>query len=273
MRILIATALAATTTLSGLAVTTTSAFAQGGSYQASCRNVASLGNGFISAECADGSGRYRSSTLQASACQGDIGNQNGILACNGAVAQAGAYVPGQNDNRRDRDRGNNNLGTALGAGALGAVAGAFLGSNLYQGQYNYPDYGQRGYGDPRYDPRYAQGGWGYGYQSGQYVPISRRADWLDRRIEEGVRRGSLSRREANSLDRELQDLVRLEQQYGRNGFSNWERTDMDNRFDNLAARIRFESRDYDNRNNGYDNRGYNNNGGGYGGGYNNDRRY
>lgn len=258
MRILMATALLAATTLAGTAATTTSALAQGGSYQGSCRNVANLGNGVISAECADGAGRYRSTTIQASACQGDIGNQNGILACNGAQGQGGAYVP---DNSRNNNR-NNNTGAVLGAGALGAVAGAFLGSQLYQGDQQYPDYGQRGYGDPRYDPRYAQGGYGYGYTQGQFVPISRRVDWLDRRIERAEERGTLSRRESNALRRQLDDLVRMERNYGRNGFTNWERADLDNRFDDLASRIRFESRDRDGRPGG----GYNN--GGYGGGYN-----
>jgi len=270
MRVLMATALAAATTLAGAASIPSTAFAQGGSYQQSCRNISSLGNGVISAECADSSGRYRSTTLQASACQGDIGNSNGILACNGAVGQGGAYVPGNNDNN-NRNR-NNNTGAVVGAGALGAIAGAFLGSNLYQGNQSYPTYGQRGYGDPRSDPRFAQGGWGYGYSQGQYVPISRRADWLERRIDRAQQQGTVSRREAATLRQQLDDLENLERRYGRNGFTNYERADLDNRFDDLAARIRFESRDNDNRPGagrpGYGG-GYNNNNGGYNnGGYN-----
>lgn len=175
MRIILATALLAATTLAGASVTTT-ASAQSGSFTASCRNVSNLGNGTISAECADGSGRYRSSTIQSSACKGDIGNQNGMLACNGAVAQGGAFIPDSNNN--NRGRGNSN-GSVAGAAVLGAVAGAVLNSqfnnqNLYQQGYQYPDYGQQGYGDPRRDPRFAQGGWGYG-SNGQWVPISRRA--------------------------------------------------------------------------------------------------
>ncbi len=261
MRILLATALAAASTLAGASIST-SAFAQGGSYTASCRNVTSLGNGAISAECADGSGRFRSTTIQANQCQGDIGNQNGMLACNGAVASGGQYIPDNNNNRRD-NRGGSNVGTALGAGALGAVAGALLGGNLYQQGYNYPDYGQRGYGDPRYDPRFAQGGWGYG-SNGQWVPISRRADWLDRRIDRGTQEGSISRREARDLRSELDDIVNMERSFSRNGLNNYERAQLDDRFDRLASRIRFESRDYNNRPGG----GYQ--GGGYqGGGYNN----
>lgn len=265
MRILLATALAAASTLAGASVST-QAFAQGGSYTSSCRNVVSLGNGAISAECADGSGRFRSTTIQANQCQGDIGNQNGMLACNGAVASGGQYVPDNNDRRGDRR--NNNVGTALGAGALGVVAGALLGQNLYQPGYNYPDYGQRGYGDPRYDPRFAQGGWGYG-SNGQWVSISRRADWMDRRIDQGVQNGRISRREGRSLRAELDNIVNMERSYSRNGLNNYERAQLDDRFDQLAARIRFESRDYDNRpGSGYDNRGgYDNRSGGYNRGY------
>ncbi len=61
--------------------------------------------------------------------------------------------------------------------------------------------------------------------------------------------------------------------FSRNGLNNYERSQLDDRFDQLASRIRFESRDYDNRpGSGYnDNRGggYNNNnsGGGYNRGY------
>jgi|GEM_PF-3000455 len=82
-----------------------SASAQSGSFQGSCRNVTALGGGAISAECLDGGGRYRSSTLAAGQCQGDIGNQNGMLACNGATASGGAYVPDPPKNR-NRDRSN-----------------------------------------------------------------------------------------------------------------------------------------------------------------------
>ena len=175
-------------------------------------------------------------------------------------------MPDNNRNDRGRDR-NSNVGTAVGAGALGAVAGALLSSrfnnqNLYQQGYNYPDYGQRGYGDPRSDPRFAQGGWGYG-NNGRWVPIERRADWLDGRIEDGQRNGGISRREARDLRSELNDLIQQERRYGRNGLGNRERAYLDDRFDSLAARVRYERRDNDNRPYDYNrdnNRGsYNNN--------------
>lgn len=56
-----------------------------GSYAQSCRNVVTLENGYMSAECAGADG-YIPTKIQASLCQGDIGNSNGVLACNGAVA-------------------------------------------------------------------------------------------------------------------------------------------------------------------------------------------
>ncbi len=56
-----------------------------GSYAQSCRNVVTLENGYLSAECAGADG-YVPTKIQASLCQGDIGNNNGVLVCNGAVA-------------------------------------------------------------------------------------------------------------------------------------------------------------------------------------------
>ena len=69
----------------------TSAYAQGGSYQGSCRNI-QTSNGVLSAECADTQGNYRQSAINSSQCRGDIGNSNGMLACNGAAATGGNIV-------------------------------------------------------------------------------------------------------------------------------------------------------------------------------------
>jgi hypothetical protein len=57
-----------------------------GSYAQSCRAITTLEGGFISAECANAHGRFDLTYLQAAACHGDIGNSNGTLVCNGAVA-------------------------------------------------------------------------------------------------------------------------------------------------------------------------------------------
>lgn len=84
---------------------------------------------------------------------------------------------------------------------------------------------------------------------GGWQPINARQAQLDQRIDVGVRNGALTRREAVSLRAEFNDIARLEAQYRRsNGLSNWERADLDRRFDALSARIRYERNDRDDRN-------------------------
>jgi hypothetical protein len=73
--------------------------------------------------------------------------------------------------------------------------------------------------------------------------INERQARLDQRIDAGVREGDLTRSEAMRLRDEFQDLARLEARYRRDGLSGWERTDLDRRFDALAARIRVERTD------------------------------
>ena len=88
----------------------------------------------------------------------------------------------------------------------------------------------------------AQARWG---DRGGWMPINQRQEQLDRRIDRGLENGQLSRREAFSLRREFNDIARLESRYRINGLSNWERTDLDRRFDALSARIRYERHDRD----------------------------
>ena len=95
-------------------------------------------------------------------------------------------------------------------------------------------------------------------QSYRHAPVyeSRHDGWrsihqrkynLDRRIDQGVRTGQLSRREATRLRSEFNSLLRLEANYRRGGLTAWERNDLDRRFDRLSANIRYERRDRDNR--------------------------
>jgi hypothetical protein len=86
-----------------------------------------------------------------------------------------------------------------------------------------------------------------GYDRGGWTPIERRLDRLDYRIDQGVRSGQLTRREADRLRNQFQDVARLEARYSRNGLSNWERQDLDRRFDQLSRQIRWERRDGDRR--------------------------
>ncbi len=98
--------------------------------------------------------------------------------------------------------------------------------------------------------------------------INQRQAQLDRRIDQGVRNGSLTRMEATRLRAEFRQIAQLEIRYRRtNGLQGWERNDLDRRFDVLSRKIRFERHDRDDRRDG---RGP---GGGYGPGaaYDSDR--
>lgn len=99
---------------------------------------------------------------------------------------------------------------------------------------------------PQPGPAYTQnyGGW-------QSLNV-RRAN-LDRRIDQGVRNGALSRREAVGLRNQFNSLLRLEANYRRGGLTAWERQDLDRRYDRLSVQIRIERNDRDNRN-GWNNR-------------------
>lgn len=77
--------------------------------------------------------------------------------------------------------------------------------------------------------------------------INARQSNLERRINVGVRNGALSRREATALRAQFRQIANLESRYRRGGLSNWERRDLDQRFDRLSAQIRQERRDRDNR--------------------------
>ena len=221
----------------------TSAYAQAGSYGGSCRNTQSS-NGVLTAECADTQGRYHISSIPFQQCKGDIGNNNGMLTCSGAVATGGQIVGGgNNDNRGGNDRRDNNNNTAA-----AVVAGAVLGGALAGNGGPTIVYGDQRYGDPRFDRNYAQGGWGYGRRVGEWVPIRNRADWLDTRIERAQREGRLSRREARDLRQQLNDIEAMEERYMRDRrLGPRERADLDNRFANLNQRISFEATDRDGR--------------------------
>ena len=82
---------------------------------------------------------------------------------------------------------------------------------------------------------------------GSWQSINARQASLDRRIDQGVRTGQLSRREAPRVRGEFASLLRLEANYRRGGLSAWERNDLDRRFDRLSAQVRYERRDRDNR--------------------------
>jgi len=90
-------------------------------------------------------------------------------------------------------------------------------------------YGQRY--DQRYDRRYHDG-W-----------TSNRVQTAERRIVSGLQSGQLTRREAARLRDELYDFARLEARARRGGMSGWERAQVERRWDQLIAAIRYETRD------------------------------
>lgn len=73
--------------------------------------------------------------------------------------------------------------------------------------------------------------------------INARQARLDARIDQGVRNGTLTRNEAYRLRGEFRQIAGLERRYRANGLSNWERRDLDHRFDLLSARIRYDRHD------------------------------
>ena len=96
------------------------------------------------------------------------------------------------------------------------------------------------------------------YGGGGWQNINQRQANLDRRIDQGVRNHSLTPREAQSLRYEFRQLVQLENRYRRGGLNNWERADLNRKFDVLSARIRIERNDRQDRRygQGYGNGGY-----------------
>lgn len=80
-----------------------------------------------------------------------------------------------------------------------------------------------------------------------WQPINARQANLDRRIDVGVRNGSLNRAEAVRLRTEFRALNRLEQRYRAGGLNNWERRDLNRRFDALSARVKYERHDRNRR--------------------------
>lgn len=123
-----------------------------GSYRRTCQNVSTSGSR-LTASCDTGRGWRRTSTLDASRCRGDISNNGGVLACDGATA---ADVRSDNLDGRNRDR------------ATGYDPRYVPGYDDRRGGYD-PRYDDRrgGY-DPRgddrrggYDPRYDDRRGGY----------------------------------------------------------------------------------------------------------------
>jgi hypothetical protein len=130
---------------------------------------------------------------------------------------------------------------------IGAASALALGATAASAQ----SYGDRhdGY---RQDSYRSDSYRGDGYRG--WTSIDQRQVQLDRRIDRGVRDGTLNRREAYRLRAEFQQIARLEARYRVNGLSGWERADLDRRFDILSSEIRAERHDQYGYGYGYDRR-------------------
>ena len=82
-------------------------------------------------------------------------------------------------------------------------------------------------------------------QAAPWQSINQREWRLTHRINQGIRNGSLNRREAARLTYRYRRLVWLEKRYRRSGggLSAWERSDLNRRFDALSRSIRIQRHD------------------------------
>ena len=84
------------------------------------------------------------------------------------------------------------------------------------------------------------GGWNGGGLNGDQARLAQR-------IDRAAYNGRISRREAQNLRWQLDEYQRLEWRYRRDGLSNWERRDLQDRLDRIARNLREERRDRDGR--------------------------
>jgi hypothetical protein len=83
--------------------------------------------------------------------------------------------------------------------------------------------------------------------------VNQRQANLERRIDQGVRSGELTRVEAGRVREQFRDLSRLEAQYRRSGhgLDMRERRDLDQRFDRLSQHVYAQKHDRQDRPNHY----------------------
>jgi hypothetical protein len=96
-----------------------------------------------------------------------------------------------------------------------------------------------GRGHDRDDDRHYNGGWNGGGNGGLNGEQAR----LAQRVDRAAYRGTISRREAQSLRWQLDEVQRLSWRYGRDGYSRWERNDLENRLDRIRYQLREDRRD------------------------------
>ena len=90
---------------------------------------------------------------------------------------------------------------------------------------------------------------GYGFQGGAWQNINARQNRIEAKINQGIRSGALTRREATQLRGQFRAIASLEARYraSRPGLTVAERRDLDRRFDSLERSIRVQRNDRDHR--------------------------
>ena len=173
-----------------------------------CRNVETLANGYVSAQCPTEDG-YRWSSIRLDDCRSALANRNGVLSCSGAQATVGPMYPaGQS-------------ATTTGSpSVIDTLLGAVFGTSVNNAQTLDSD-------------------WSRGNQ-----PLGQRRAALLARIDAGVRDGSLTRNEADRLRSDYDQIVRLESQYSADGrLTAEERADLRDRYAALSQRVGDERQD------------------------------
>lgn len=173
----------------------------------SCRNVETMANGYVSAECQT-QGGWRWSAIRSVDCRSDLTNRGGVLSCSGATATTGPLYPD------DGTYGGQTTTAPTGGGVIGALLGAVFGT---------------GYGsNQQMDDAYQQG----------RRPLNEQRVALEARIDAGVRDGSLTRAEASRLRDDYDGLVQLETRYAADGrLTSDERNDLRDRYNALSQRV------------------------------------
>lgn len=86
-------------------------------------------------------------------------------------------------------------------------------------------------------------------QAAQWSRIDQRQARIEQRIDQGVRSGQLTPREAQHMRRRMAELNRLEDHYLRSGhgLDRQERADLERRYDRLSVELRLNKHDFQNR--------------------------
>lgn len=101
-----------------------------------------------------------------------------------------------------------------------------------------------GYGGG-YDRDHDRHGGGYngGWNGGGNGGLNGEQARLAQRVDRAAYRGTISRREAQNLRWQLDEVQRLSWRYGRDGYSRWERNDLEQRLDRIRYQLREDRRD------------------------------